>query len=572
VYLKYFGLTEAPFSITPDPAFVYLSAAHRDALAHLMYGVGQGGSGGFVQLTGEVGTGKTTLCRCLLEQVPDDCQVALVLNPLMTPRELLATICEELGIDTGGIRGSNKDMVDALNAYLLEQHGRGRRVVVVIDEAQNLSPEALEQVRLLTNLETAKDKLLQMVLLGQPELRQLLQRQELRQLAQRITARYHLAPLNQDETHAYILHRMKVAGAPRSPFRKSALRALYQRSGGVPRLINIIADRALAAAYARESAYVTARMVNAAASEVQPSESRVRSNYWPLAAAVGVVALAVASGLLMLGPGASGQAPAKALAGLTAGSPPEDPPAPVPPAVGATPPAADLQQPAVVEQDSAPAETADASNAVAAAGPLQRLDPAWLEEQHDAVWRVLAGLWQDGGAAHAIQSACDGAVRTGFACVRDHGNWSRIRQLGLPVLLVLSGEQPRLLALRGFDYGALLVGEGDPPASVARDAVEARWLGEFLVAWPQAPDWPAEIRRGESGAAVDIVMGMAELAEPAWRGGAEFDAEFEGWLTAFQRRKGLKADGIIGPNTLIHLMAPTISEPRLLLDSAGGRS
>lgn len=569
MYLKYFGLTEAPFSITPDPAFVYLSAAHRDALAHLMYGVGQGGSGGFVQLTGEVGTGKTTLCRCLLEQVPDDCQVALVLNPLMTPRELLATICEELGIDTGGIRGSNKDMVDALNAYLLDQHGRGRRVVVVIDEAQNLSPEALEQVRLLTNLETAKDKLLQMVLLGQPELRQLLQRQELRQLAQRITARYHLAPLNQDETRAYILHRMKVAGAPRSPFRKAALRALYQCSGGVPRLINIIADRALAAAYARESAYVTARMVNAAASEVQPSESRVRSNYWPLAAAVGVVALAVTAGLLMLGLGVSGQAPATTRVGLAAGSPSENPPAPVP---AATPPAADLRQPAAVEQDTALAEAAIASHTAAAAGPLQRLDPAWLEEQHNAVWRVLAELWQDRGAAHAIQSACDGAVRTGFACVRDHGSWSRIRQLGLPVLLVLSGEQPRLLALRGFDDGTLLVGDGDPPTGVARDAVEALWLGEFLVAWPQAPDWPAEIRRGESGAAVDIVMEMAEQAEPAWRGGTGFDAQFEGWLTAFQRRNGLKADGIIGPNTLIHLMAPTISEPRLLLDSAGGRS
>ena len=243
MYLQFFGLNETPFSITPDPAFVYLSAAHRDALAHLLYGVGQGGAGGFVQLTGEVGTGKTTICRCLLEQVPDETQVALVLNPLMTPRELLATICEELGIETREISDSNKLMVDALNKYLLEQHASGRHVVVVIDEAQNLSPEALEQVRLLTNLETAKEKLLQMVLLGQPELRQLLQRQNLRQLSQRITARYHLAPLNQEETLAYVKHRMQVAGAQRNPFRRSAMRALYQRSGGVPRLINIIADR-----------------------------------------------------------------------------------------------------------------------------------------------------------------------------------------------------------------------------------------------------------------------------------------------------------------------------------------
>ncbi|HKX56732.1 MAG TPA: AAA family ATPase, partial [Xanthomonadales bacterium] len=176
-------MTEAPFSITPDPAFVYLSAAHREALAHLLYGVGKGGSGGFVQLTGEVGTGKTTICRCLLEQVPEDTLIALILNPLVTPQELLASICDELGVDISQADGSSKKMVDALNTYLLEQYAAGKRVVVIIDEAQNLSPEALEQVRLLTNLETAKHKLLQMVLLGQPELRQLLQRQNLRQLA-----------------------------------------------------------------------------------------------------------------------------------------------------------------------------------------------------------------------------------------------------------------------------------------------------------------------------------------------------------------------------------------------------
>ena len=166
MYLQFFDLNEAPFSLTPDPAFVYLSAAHRDALAHLLYGVGQGGTGGFVQLTGEVGTGKTTLCRCLMDQVPEDTQVALILNPLVTPQELLATICEELGLETSGIANSNKAMVDSLNQFLLVQHSQGLRVVVVIDEAQNLSPEALEQVRLLTNLETTKDKLLQMVLLG----------------------------------------------------------------------------------------------------------------------------------------------------------------------------------------------------------------------------------------------------------------------------------------------------------------------------------------------------------------------------------------------------------------------
>jgi general secretion pathway protein A len=194
-----------------------------------------------------------------------------------------------------------------------------------------------------------------------------------------------------------------------------------------------------------------------------------------------------------------------------------------------------------------------------------RLDPDWLDRQHEQSWQAIAGLWKDGGSAYAVQSACDGAARTGFACVRDHGNWSRIRQLGLPVLLVLREAEPRLVLLRGFSGDALLLGSSGQERSVPRNRVEEHWLGEFLVIWPQAPDWPAEIRRGETGVAVDIVMEMAGRAEPAWYGDRQFDVDFEDWLTAFQRRNGLKADGIIGPNTLIHLMAPTIDEPRLLL-------
>ena len=556
MYLQFFGLNETPFSITPDPAFVYLSAAHRDALAHLLYGVGQGGAGGFVQLTGEVGTGKTTICRCLLEQVPEETQVALVLNPLMTPRELLATICEELGVETGGISDSNKLMVDALNKYLLEQHAGGRHVVVVIDEAQNLSPEALEQVRLLTNLETAKEKLLQMVLLGQPELRQLLQRQNLRQLSQRITARYHLAPLNQEETLAYVKHRMQVAGARRNPFRRSARRALYQRSGGVPRLINIIADRSLASAYARESENVTPAMVHAAANEVQPSETRVRSNRWPMAVATVSAAVLVMLSLLMWGsPVLDMMRPAVVGEPLvTTQSDTTPDPAPSVPEVR---PEAEHS----VEDSPVGAYTGEL-NPVA---PLLQIDPGWLETQHRLVWNLIAEMWHDGDSAGAIASACDGVSGTGYACLRDQGNWSRIRNLGLPVILVLQDDNPKLVVLSGFSQNGLLVGSGDDVIEVSRDALEKQWLGEYIVAWPQAPDWPGQIRRGESGAAVDIVMDMAELAEPAWNGTGVFDSGFESWLMTFQRRNGLKADGIVGPNTLIYLMAPTITQPRLIL-------
>jgi general secretion pathway protein A len=564
LYLKFFGLSEAPFSITPDPAFVYLSPEHREALAHLLYGVGQGGAGGFVQLTGEVGTGKTTLCRCLLEQLPEQTHVALVLNPLLTPRELLATICDELGIDTKGISDSNKALVDELNAYLLAQHARGHRVVVVIDEAQNLSPEALEQVRLLTNLETPKEKLLQMVLLGQPELRQLLQRQNLRQLSQRITARYHLKPLNQEETRAYVRHRMMVAGAQRSPFSRSALRSLYQRSGGVPRLINIIADRALAGAYARESGQVTSRLIQAAANEVQPSETRVRSNRWPgvLAAAAGLLLVMIT--VYSWGPAWLGSPLPVAEPAAEAVSAQQ---APVPArelAVEQADPLVELQTPATGAVESIPPVVDESLEEPAAAG--EALDPAWLDQQHLASWRSLAGLWGNPQNSALIQAACDGAQGTGFACLQESGNWSRIRHLGLPVILVLRDGDERLLLLRGFAGDAVLVGSDEDSRTMARDDIEQKWLGDYLLAWPQAPDWPSEIYRGQSGPAVDIVMQMAAFAEPAWHGGGIFNAGFESWLEDFQRHNGLVADGIIGPITLIHLMAPTISDPRLVMD------
>ena len=559
MYLQFFGLNETPFSITPDPAFVFLSEAHREALAHLLYGIGQGGAGGFVQLTGEVGTGKTTLCRCLLEQVPEDTRIALILNPLVTPRELLAGVCEELGMDVSGLSDSNKALVDALNAFLLYEHAAGRRVVVVIDEAQNLSPEALEQVRLLTNLETAKDKLLQIVLLGQPELRTLLQRKSLRQLAQRITARYHLTPLGQEETAAYVRHRMRVAGARQNPFKRSALRALYHRSEGIPRLINIIADRSLVGAYAEESATVSARLVNAAADEVQPSEKRVRRSRWPgmvaTASAIGLLAVTVimfglpriAGDLFLPKPrGASGIEQTVSAAPREAASRPPaiEQQASEDPAVGG-----------VLELDTAPPEPAALPSS---------LDESWLENQNRRAWRMMADLWQDSGGARDIEAACGGAPGRGYSCLRDYGSWARVKNLGLPVLLVLQGPEPRYLLLRGITENGLMVGDETDSLEVSREAIESRWLGEFILPWPQADDWPSEISRGETGSAVDIVLEMATFAEPPWSGGAKFDDQFESWLIAFQRRHGLKPDGIVGRVTLLYLMAPTITEPRLI--------
>ena len=543
MYLRYFGLNEAPFSITPDPAFVFLSPRHRDALAHLMYGIGKGGSGGFVQLTGEVGTGKTTLCRCLLEQIPEGTRIALLLNPLVTPRELLAAVSEELGIDVSESIDSTRLLVDGLNRYLLAAHERGERVVVVIDEAQDLSTEALEQVRLLTNLETSKEKLLQIVLLGQPELRELLQRRTLRQLAQRITARYHLSPLGPKETHLYVRHRMQVAGAQRNPFRRSAMNALYQRSQGIPRLINIIADRSLIAAFAKERMDVTAAMVHEAANEVQLGERQVKRVRWPLllgataVAAVVVLAAATFSDFQFPSDTAGMDTESTAMQvedepGIEAASLPQPVPESLPEPI----------QPAMVEA----------------------LDKDWLEGHQQVVWQGLAENWRQPGAAFAIQAACNGDDSLGYACLRDQGNWLKIKRLGLPVVLVLQEGSSSYLLLQGVDANRLLVGTTEQLTTVSRESVESSWWGNYLVVWPQAAGWPPFVGRGDTGPAVATIMEMASLVDVPYHGDQVFDAAFELWLQDFQTRNGLEADGIVGRNTLLHLMTASIQEPKLL--------
>ncbi|HHO69013.1 MAG TPA: hypothetical protein ENK12_08285, partial [Gammaproteobacteria bacterium] len=294
MYENHFGLTERPFSIAPDPRFLYMSPRHREALAHLLYGVGEGG--GFVQLTGEVGTGKTTVCRCLLEQLPGGVDVALILNPRLTGLELIASLCDELGVDYPAGTTSTKVLIDALNQRLLQAHAEGRRTVMIIDEAQNLSAEALEQVRLLTNLETNREKLLQIILIGQPELRELLARDDLRQLSQRITARCHLVPIGRAETAAYIRHRLQVCGATEALFSERAVDLVHRLSGGVPRLINVLCDRAMLGAFVEGKRRVDPAVVRRAAREVLPEEGVGRSGrrWWLLAAAVGFVAFLIA--------------------------------------------------------------------------------------------------------------------------------------------------------------------------------------------------------------------------------------------------------------------------------------
>ncbi|MDM7861941.1 AAA family ATPase [Alteromonas sp. ASW11-36] len=298
MYLNYFGLKDNPFSIAPNPAYLYMSPRHKEALAHLTFGLRE--SGGFVMLTGEVGTGKTTVSRKLLQQLPDNTQVAMILNPTLSALELLATICDELGIEVGERQESLKHYTDAILKKLAENHEKGTNTVLIVDEAQHLLPEVLEQLRLLTNLETNREKLLKVVLIGQPELQQLLKRNELRQLAQRITARYHLLPLTETEVGSYMAHRLEVAGGDRSVFNSSAIAAVFRITGGIPRVINLLCDRALTLSFTIQAPVVRKHVLLAAAKQILGDDvvaQRRSRRFDYLLAGLFVVAIAAGYGL-----------------------------------------------------------------------------------------------------------------------------------------------------------------------------------------------------------------------------------------------------------------------------------
>lgn len=297
IYLDHFGLTAAPFSPAPDPGYLYLSAGHREALAHFLYGLQS--DDGVVVLSGDVGCGKTTLCHCLLEQLPDNCDVVLISNPKISALELLASICEEFQIALPATEASVKTYIDRLHAHLLDTHERGRHSVLIVDEAQSLSPEVFEQIRLLTNLETSRSKLLHVVLTGQPSLRELLARPDMQQFAQRIAARCHLGPLSRADAQAYVVHRLAVAGTRRELFSEAALDRLYRLSEGVPRRLNALADRALLGAYAQGAEQVTAPTVSQAGEEVMglaPATRAARKGL-PRAAVMGLGAVCGAAAL-----------------------------------------------------------------------------------------------------------------------------------------------------------------------------------------------------------------------------------------------------------------------------------
>jgi general secretion pathway protein A len=532
MYTSFFGLNEKPFAITPDPRYLFMSERHGEALAHLVYGVTE--SGGFMQLTGEVGTGKTTLVRTLLQnKLPKNADVAVVLNPRLSVVEFLETICEELGILAPEFRGSVKALVDALNKQLLKAHAEGRRVILVVDEAQNLSRDVLEQVRLLTNLETAKQKLLQIILIGQPELRDLLAREDLRQLAQRITGRYHLEPLSRDETAQYIEHRLRVAGALGEVFDNAAKREVFRLTDN-------------------------RRLVRRAAAEIKGIPYTAPLLRWAVPVVGGVAVAVIATTLWpLLGerddPVSS--VSARSVAAL------ENEPAS---AVAASQTKPEPEPEAAVEPEPEAEATLDAQ--LLLSGELTKLGPAF---------EVLFGIW---GLefSEPITNGCEIAQSAGYACLMQRGSWSSLRQLDRPAILTLTDSRGKLHhvvleALHGNMAELSIAG-----VNVTHSFLDVTdvWFGDYILLWK--PPNGTSLALGRGSRDENVVWLRESLATIDDRYRAEpldssvYDAELEQRVIDFQRDHRLDVDGLAGQQTQIVINSllgsgdtPRLTTPRL---------
>lgn len=537
MYCSFFGFREKPFTITPNPRFIFLSKNHKDAFAHLLYGIDN--HAGFIELTGEVGTGKTTVLRTLLYQLDTDSyRTALIFNPSLSALELLQNINYEFGISCK--EQSNAPLLHSLNQFLLEQNAAGRTVVLVIDEAQNLETKVLEQIRLISNLETEKDKLIQIVLVGQPELREKLKKPELRQLSQRITVRYHLCPMDFDDTVEYIEHRLEVAaGRKLEIFSPGALKRVFRCTGGLPRLINAICDRVLLIAYTKENRQVTARMVDEAFRDVRKQESRTPlSRILRYAAAVAAVVIIAACWYALFG-GSAGP-------GTISASSEDTVMAPRPPKTAAT---ADLAT--RVSARSANESAADAFNAIA------------------RIWGVAPVAAAQSSAGHADLE--EYAEQSGLVLSRNSSNLGALLRLDYPAILELSlpgGKERRYVALLGTEGNRLIVAATINDRTILNsNELEKLWLGRSYLPWKNALNLPLVSRAGDSGTTISEIKHL--LAKAGYFNGQpteDFDEAMLAAVKAFQAAQGIEADGVVGGQTLLLLYRAggTVAAPRLV--------
>jgi general secretion pathway protein A len=542
MYAAYFGLTERPFSLAPDPRYLYLSDAHREALAHLLYGIGEGGS--FVQLTGEVGTGKTTVCRALLEQLPADVDVAMIFNPRLTSVELLGAVCDELRVPYPAGTSSLKVLVDALSQALLDAHAKGRRTVLIIDEAQNLSARVLEEVRLLTNLETTTQKLLQVVLIGQPELAELLARRNLRQLSQRVTARYHLRSFSEEESQRYIQHRMETAGQRQPIFTKQAVRAAHRLARGIPRLLNTICDRALLGAYATGQTRVKEAVVRRAAKEVLGAH---RSRHWVIATSAAVLLVIVGSTIALVTTG--GLRSLRAWAFSRAERP-------------ISPPAARPVLTPVVDQRK-PAEPTLATILS---------DPSLTADRASAFVNLYA-LWGLDAKGVNADRGCEIGRAAGLRCLYRTGTWTVLRRLNLPAILELTAAEGRKyhVVLAGLDGDRATLELGELRITLPTAEVERFWDGPFTMLWKSPLTGPVPLQPGTWGRDVAWLrqrLGALDGQPMTARANQLYDDELRRRVAVFQQGEALLPDGIAGEETLVRLVAtaPGANGPSLSME------
>ena len=556
MYERHFGLKQRPFSIAPDPRYLFMSERHREALAHLLYGV-QGG-GGFVLLTGDVGAGKTTVCRCFLEQLPERCNVAYIFNPKLTVEELLRTVCAELRIPyqhEGPGVATVKDYVDALNEFLLRTHAVRQTTVLIIDEAQNLSVRVLEQLRLLTNLETNERKLLQIILIGQPELRAILARPDMQQLAQRVIARYHLEALTEQETAHYVSHRLSVAGLRQAnPFDQRAMRRVFRYSRGVPRRINLLCDRALLGAYADSKPTVDRRIIDKAAAEALDAAdlSKIRRARYERAALVGI---GLAVGATLVGVvGLSRErgersAPPAALAANAS-------PVPTAPAATAAP-VSELAPMHPITVAPEPAKPASFDLRTGFASLVGADKEAW--QQLARLWNIAPGDGDPCAAAEKQQVRC---YRTGTATL------ALIRQLDRPGVLTLRDAVNRsaYVTISGLSNDTATLTIGGIDQTVPLVVLADYWRGEFSTFWRPPPSYAGTIVDSRSGPAAQWLARQLAIAlgDTAPVGLRLDDAKLQSWIHRFQLAQGLPSDGSAGPITLMQLnRASGVDEPRL---------